>query len=62
MPFTASDAKGHTKKANTAKRQRMWSHVANSTRRKLLKQGLSEKAADARAIRAANSAVGGLHG
>ena len=30
MPWAADDAERHTKKADTAKRQRMWSEIANS--------------------------------
>lgn len=47
MPWTAADAKGHTKKATSAKGQRQWADVANSA----LKRGLSEGAA----IREANA-------
>ena len=36
MPFSASDAKTHTKKATTAKQRRQWASVANSTRTKCL--------------------------
>jgi uncharacterized protein YdaT len=49
MPWTAKDAKRHTKKAKSAKKKRQWSHVANS----MLSSGKSEGAA----IRAANAAV-----
>ena len=49
MPWEPKDAKRHTKKATSAKRQRQWSHVANSE----LERGLSEGAA----IAAANSVV-----
>lgn len=49
MPWTAKDAKRHTKKAGSAKKKRQWSHVANS----MLKAGKSEGAA----VRAANAAV-----
>lgn len=51
MPFTASDAIRHTRKASTAKKSRQWAAVANS----LLKSGKSEGAA----IRVANAAVSG---
>ena len=50
MPWRASDAKSHTKKANTPVKARQWMHVANSG----LKRGLSEGAA----IREANAVVG----
>jgi len=57
MPFSASDAKTHTKKAKTAKQRRQWATVANSTRLKCIADGKSEKTCDARGIRAANSAI-----
>jgi uncharacterized protein YdaT len=50
MPWTARDAKRHDKAANTPKKRRQWSDVADS----MLKRGYSE----GRAIRAANSVVG----
>jgi len=49
MPWTSSEASGHTRKASSAPAKRQWSHVANS----MLKRGYSE----GRAIRAANSVV-----
>jgi len=49
MPWTASDAKKHTKKANTAKKQRQWADVADSA----LSRGKSEGTA----IRQANGVV-----
>lgn len=49
MPWQKKDAKTHTKKADTAKKQRQWSHVANSA----LKRGDSEGAA----VRQANAVV-----
>jgi hypothetical protein len=33
MPWTAEDAERHTKKADSAKRQRMWAEIANSVKR-----------------------------
>ena len=50
MPWTASDAYGHTHQATSPTAQRQWQHVANG----MLKSGHS----DATAIRAANSVVG----
>lgn len=50
MPWTAENAKEHTKSATSRKSKRMWAHVANS----MLKSGKSEGAA----VRAANAAVG----
>lgn len=49
MPWTSKDSKRHTKKANTAKKQRQWSHVSNDA----LERGASEGSA----IRQANSVV-----
>lgn len=53
MPWTPSDAHGHTHKANTPKKKRQWRDVANSA----LKRGLSEGAA----VREANAAVARNH-
>jgi hypothetical protein len=50
MPWDPKDAKRHTKKANTPKKGRQWSDVANS----VLKRGGSEGSA----IRQANGVVG----
>jgi len=41
MPWTAADAKRHTKTAGSGKAARQWSHVANDA----LKRGMSEGAA-----------------
>lgn len=49
MPWTPTSAKSHTKKANTAKKQRQWAEVANS----VLLRGASEGSA----VRQANAAV-----
>ena len=49
MPWKPSEAKKHDRKANTPKKKRMWSHVANSM--------LKRTGDDAAAIRAANSVV-----
>jgi uncharacterized protein YdaT len=43
MPWTAEDAERHTKKADNAKRQRMWAEIANSV--------LAETRDEGRAIR-----------
>ena len=50
MPWTAEDAERHTKKADNAKRQRMWAEIANSV--------LAETGDEGRAIREANAMVG----
>lgn len=49
MPWTAKDAKRHTKKAKTPAEQSQWRAVANN----LLKHGASE----ASAIRQANGVI-----
>ena len=49
MPWSPSEAKGHTKKANTPKKRRQWAAIANS----MLESGKSEGAA----IAAANAAM-----
>lgn len=50
MPWNKnSDAKRHTHRAKSAKRQRQWRHIANS----MLERGESEGAA----IRAANGVI-----
>ncbi|HZF28703.1 MAG TPA: hypothetical protein VE907_06280 [Gammaproteobacteria bacterium] len=51
MPWDPKDAKRHTKKANTAKKGRQWSDVANS----VLKRGGGEGSA----IRQANAVAAG---
>jgi hypothetical protein len=53
MPWTAEDAERHTKKADNAKRQRMWAEIANSV--------LAETGDEGRAIREANAMVGRDH-
>ena len=53
MPWAADDAERHTKKADTAKRQRMWSEIANSV--------LTDTGDEGRAIREANAAVAKDH-
>lgn len=49
MPWTASDALGHTKKATSAASRRQWSHIANSV--------LNRGGSDASAIRQANAVI-----
>jgi hypothetical protein len=51
MPWKASDAQKHTKKASTAGKQKQWADVADSA----LRRGSSEGSA----VRQANSVVGG---
>lgn len=49
MPWTASDATGHTKKADTPDKKKKWAKVANSV--------LSLTGDEGRAIRIANASV-----
>lgn len=49
MPWGASDATRHTRKASSPVAKRQWSHVANS----MIRRGASEGAA----VRAANAVV-----
>lgn len=49
MPWNASDAKRHTKKAKSPKAKRQWAHVSNN----MLDRGYDEGTA----IAAANSVV-----
>jgi hypothetical protein len=49
MPWSAKDAKRHSKKAKSPKRKRQWGHVANSI--------LERTGDEARAVRGANSVI-----
>lgn len=49
MPWKPSDASRHTKKADTAKEQRQWAHIAD----RLLAKGASEGSA----VRQANAVI-----
>jgi hypothetical protein len=49
MPWKASDASGHTKQANTARKPQVWAEIANAE--------LAKHGDEGRAIRAANAAV-----
>lgn len=49
MPWTAKDAKRHTRKAKSPKKKRQWAHVADSVLKRTGDEG--------RAVRAANSVV-----
>lgn len=54
MPWTPGDGPArHTKKADTPKKKRVWSHVANSV--------LAETNDEGRAIREANAVVAHQH-
>ena len=62
MPWTPEMAAKYTKKASTAKLQKIWSDAANSARDRFLKQGMSESMASAAAIKEANSVISKLSG
>lgn len=49
MPWTSDDATGHNKRANTPRKRKIWSRVAN--------QVLEETGDEGRAVRIANHAV-----
>lgn len=49
MPWKPSDAKKHTKKADTPKEQEKWAKTANST--------LKKTGDEARAVRTANATI-----
>lgn len=57
IPWTPDDAKRHTHLADTPKRKRMWSDVANSQ----LKEHSGEERAEEIAVRSANAAVADDH-
>lgn len=49
MPWSPSDAKAKTKRANTPKKQRQWAHVADAV--------LAKTGNEGRAVREANAVV-----
>jgi hypothetical protein len=49
MPWSAKDARKHTKSARTPKAKRQWAHVANGV--------LESSGSESRAIREANSVI-----
>lgn len=53
MPWKPEDAPSHTRKADTPRRKRMFSEVANSV--------LAKTGSDSRAIKEANAVVGRDH-
>lgn len=54
MPWRAKDAKRHTKKADSQKKARQWSHVADSA--------LARGASEGSAVRQANAVVARARG
>ena len=57
MPWKASDALRHTKKADTPAKQTTWKNIANKERQRCVDEGGDAEECDARAIRVANAAV-----
>ena len=57
MPWTAKDAKGHSKKADTPKKQKDWAKIANDALKRCLADDESTEVCEGRAIRIANAAV-----
>lgn len=57
MPWTAKDAKGHSKKADTPKKQKDWARIANDALKRCLADDESTEVCEGRAIRIANAAV-----
>lgn len=55
MPWSASDALSHTKKADTSSRQKLWAKVANRTLAIAKDQGFDDP--EGHAIRVANATV-----
>lgn len=45
MPYSAKDAKRHTKKADTPKKQRQWAHIFNSVMERTGSESAAFKAA-----------------
>jgi hypothetical protein len=55
MPWTAEDAKEHTDKADTPKKQRAWARIANAVLRRC--EGRGGDDCEAQAVRAANAFI-----
>lgn len=55
MPWNPSDAKEHTKKANTKEKKKKWAKIANEVLENCLGKGGDRKECEAKAIRIANS-------
>ena len=60
MPWVATDAKEHTKKATTAAKQRRWAEVANDARQRCVGNGGDAEECDASAIKQANSVIANM--
>jgi len=57
MPWTATDALGHTKQADTPKKQRGWAKAANARLKACLADGGDQDECEASAVKVANAAV-----
>lgn len=58
MPWTSKDVGRHNKKAAKSKGgAKKWAKRANAIRARMMSQGMSEKEADAHAIRIANASM-----
>lgn len=60
MPWTASDAERHTKKADTAAKRKRWAEIANDRLAACLAKGGTEEDCEALAIRQANAVIAGM--
>ena len=60
MPWTKNDAKGHTSKADTPKKQKQWAEVANSVLKSCMAEGGTEESCSAKAITQANGVIAKL--
>ena len=60
MPWKSEDAMSHTDKADTAKKQKQWSEIANSVRDICMADGGDEKECSAKAIQQANGVIAKL--
>jgi len=60
MPWTKNDAKGHTSKADTPKKQKQWTDVANSVLKSCMAEGGTEESCSAKAVTQANGVIAKL--
>lgn len=60
MPWTPEDSNKHTSKADTPKKMRQWSDIANSVRDRCMANGGDEKECSAKAIQQANGVIAKL--
>src|SRR3989304_1902097 len=60
MPWNQTDAKGHTSKADTPKKQKQWAEVANSVLKSCMAEGETEEICSAKAVTQANGVIAKL--